>query len=52
MSEALEVVAGEIGSEATVQQVALAYVLQKTPYVFPIVGGRKTHHLLSNISVC
>jgi hypothetical protein len=26
-------------------QVALAYVLQKTPYVFPIVGARKVDHL-------
>lgn len=29
--------------------VALAYVMQKTPYVFPIVGGRKMEHLLANI---
>lgn len=29
--------------------VALAYVMQKTPFVFPIVGGRKVEHLLSNI---
>lgn len=30
--------------------VALAYVMQKTPYVFPIVGGRKVEHLLDNIA--
>ena len=30
-------------------QVAIAYLLQKTPYVFPIVGGRKVEHLLANI---
>lgn len=24
-------------------------MLQKTPYVFPIVGGRKVEHLLANI---
>jgi aldo/keto reductase family protein len=30
-------------------QVAIAYVMQKTPYVFPIVGGRKVEHLLANI---
>ena len=29
--------------------VALAYVMQKTPYVFPIVGARKVEHLLSNL---
>ena len=29
--------------------IALAYVLQKTPYVFPIVGARKIEHLESNI---
>ena len=26
-------------------QVALAYVFQKTPYVFPIVGARKVDHI-------
>jgi hypothetical protein len=29
--------------------VAIAYVLQKTPYVFPIIGGRKVEHMLANI---
>ena len=29
--------------------VAIAYLLQKTPYVFPIVGGRKVAHLHANI---
>ncbi|KAF2686217.1 Aldo/keto reductase [Lentithecium fluviatile CBS 122367] len=29
--------------------VALAYVMHKAPYVFPIVGGRKISHLTSNI---
>jgi hypothetical protein len=29
--------------------VALAYVMHKTPYVFPIVGGRKLEHLKGNI---
>jgi len=29
--------------------VAIAYVLQKTPYVFPIIGGRKVEHLLANV---
>ena len=30
-------------------QVAIAYLLQKTPYVFPIVGGRKVEQLMANI---
>ncbi|KAF4544683.1 putative glucose-methanol-choline oxidoreductase:gmc oxidoreductase protein [Lasiodiplodia theobromae] len=29
--------------------VALAYVMSKAPYVFPIVGGRKIEHLKANI---
>ena len=29
--------------------VAIAYVMQKTPYVFPIVGGRKVEHLQANL---
>ena len=29
--------------------VAIAYVMQKAPYVFPLVGGRKVEHLMSNI---
>jgi hypothetical protein len=29
--------------------VAIAYVMQKAPYVFPLVGGRKVEHLLDNI---
>ncbi|KAJ9109372.1 hypothetical protein QFC21_000702 [Naganishia friedmannii] len=33
----------------SVTTIALAYVLQKAPYVFPIVGGRKPEHLKSNI---
>jgi hypothetical protein len=29
--------------------VAIAYVMQKTPFVFPLVGGRKVEHLKDNI---
>jgi hypothetical protein len=29
--------------------VALAWALQKYPYVFPIVGGRKIEHLEDNV---
>lgn len=48
MSEALEKVAGEHGIES-VTAVALAYVMAKAPYVFPIVGGRKVEHLVDNL---
>ena len=29
--------------------VAIAWVMQKAPYVFPIIGGRKIEHLYANI---
>ena len=29
--------------------VAIAHLLHKTPYVFPLVGGRKVEHLKQNI---
>lgn len=29
--------------------VAIAYVMQKTPFVFPIIGGRKVEQLDDNI---
>ncbi|KAI0077418.1 Aldo/keto reductase [Panus rudis PR-1116 ss-1] len=45
---ALEKVAQEIGAKS-IQAVAIAYVMQKTPYVFPIIGGRKVEHLHANI---
>ncbi|KAF8895210.1 Aldo keto reductase [Infundibulicybe gibba] len=48
VSAALEKVAGEVGA-STITAVAIAYVMQKVPYVFPIIGGRKVEHLLSNI---
>lgn len=48
MSEALEKVASEHGVES-VTTIALAYVLSKAPYVFPVVGGRKIEHLQDNI---
>lgn len=44
VSAALEKVAGEHGIES-LTAVALAYVMQKTPNVFPIIGGRKVEHL-------
>lgn len=48
MSEALEKVASEHGIES-VTAVALAYVMNKAPNVFPLVGGRKVEHLHDNI---
>lgn len=32
-----------------ITSIALAYVMHKAPYVFPIVGGRKIEHLKGNI---
>jgi len=49
ISEALEKVAKEHGDDISLTAIALAYVLQKTPNVFPIVGGRKVEHLQDNI---
>lgn len=48
ISAALEKVAGEHGLES-LSTIALAYVMQKTPNVFPIIGGRKVEHLHDNI---
>ncbi|PPQ86653.1 hypothetical protein CVT25_006837 [Psilocybe cyanescens] len=46
--KALEKVAAEAGAKS-ITAVAIAYLMQKTTYVFPIVGGRKVEHLMSNI---
>jgi len=45
---ALEQVAKEVGVEC-ITAVAIAYVLHKTPYVFPLIGGRKVEYLKQNI---
>ncbi|KAI0716466.1 aryl-alcohol dehydrogenase [NADP+] [Earliella scabrosa] len=45
----LEEVAQDVGAKS-VQAVAIAYVLQKVPYVYPVVGGRKVEHLMDNIA--
>ena len=47
VSAALDKIAREKGTLVT--SVALAYVRYKSPYVFPIVGGRKVEHLKGNI---
>ncbi|EIN05972.1 Aldo/keto reductase [Punctularia strigosozonata HHB-11173 SS5] len=48
VSKALEKVAAEVGAKH-ITAVAIAYLMQKTPHVFPIVGGRKIEHLYQNI---
>ncbi|KAH9856361.1 aryl-alcohol dehydrogenase [Lenzites betulinus] len=48
VTKVLEEVAKEVGA-SNIQAVAIAYVMQKTPFVFPIVGGRKVEHLHANI---
>lgn len=48
ISAALEKVAKEVGTEH-ITAVAIAYVMQKTSYVFPIIGGRKVEQLTANI---
>ena len=45
----LEDIAKRKGEGTQITSVALAYVMQKAPYVFPIVGGRKVSHLQGNI---
>ena len=47
ISKVLEQIAKKKNTQIT--SVALAYVMQKAPYVFPIVGGRKIDHLKGNI---
>lgn len=47
VSRVLEKIATAKGTIIT--SVALAYVMQKTPYVFPIVGGRNVEQLRGNI---
>ncbi|KZT08151.1 Aldo/keto reductase [Laetiporus sulphureus 93-53] len=46
--QALEKVAAEVGAKS-ITAVAIAYVMQKTPYVFPIIGGRRIEQLTDNI---
>lgn len=52
VSKVLEKVAAEIGDGATLGAVAVAWVLAKAPYVFPIVGGRSPQQLEEIIKVC
>lgn len=45
----LEEIANRKGKSTLITSIALAYVMHKAPYVFPIVGGRKVDHLKGNI---
>ena len=49
MIEVLEEIAVETGVEGNVPAIATAYVMAKSPYVFPILGGRKVEYLHNNI---
>ncbi|KAK7452193.1 putative aryl-alcohol dehydrogenase aad14 [Stygiomarasmius scandens] len=46
--DGLELLAKETGAKS-IGAVAIAYVLQKAQYMFPIIGGRKVEHLMANI---
>jgi len=48
ITKILEKLALEKGS--TITGIALTYVMQKVPYVFPIVGIRKVEHLEDNVA--
>ncbi|OAX35876.1 Aldo/keto reductase [Rhizopogon vinicolor AM-OR11-026] len=48
MSAALEKVAKDVGAKH-ITAVAIAYLMQKVPYVFPLIGGRKVEHLEANL---
>ena len=50
VSKVLESVAESKGPDSKLTDIALAYVFHKTPYVFPIVGGRKLDHIKGNIA--
>ncbi|EXJ88488.1 hypothetical protein A1O1_05418 [Capronia coronata CBS 617.96] len=47
VSKVLESIA--VAKDTTITNVALAYILHKEPYVFPVVGGRKISHIEGNI---
>ena len=47
LTDKLEELANKKNTAIT--SIALAYVMHKAPYVFPIVGGRKIEHLKGNI---
>ncbi|KIJ33142.1 hypothetical protein M422DRAFT_183637 [Sphaerobolus stellatus SS14] len=48
MCGALKVVRKQVGAN-NITAVAIAYMMHKVPYAFPIIGGRKIEHLMANI---
>ncbi|KAJ2931099.1 hypothetical protein H1R20_g5993, partial [Candolleomyces eurysporus] len=46
--DALDKVRAEVGAKS-LTSVAIAYVLHKAPFVFPIIGGRKPEQIIANI---
>jgi aryl-alcohol dehydrogenase-like predicted oxidoreductase len=50
VSVVLEKIADARRPPVPMTSIALAYVMHKTPYVTPIVGGRKVEHLKANIA--
>lgn len=50
-SKAISVTLDKLAKEkgTLITSIALAYVMHKAPYVFPIIGGRKVDHLKGNI---
>ncbi|BCR94705.1 uncharacterized protein AKAW2_11751S [Aspergillus luchuensis] len=49
VSLVLDTIAKRHGEGVSVTSVAIAYVLQKTPYLFPIIGGRTVEQLEENV---
>jgi diketogulonate reductase-like aldo/keto reductase len=49
ISNALEQIAARKGASVSLHSVALAYVMHKCPYVFPIIGCRTLEQLNENI---
>ncbi|CAI7605280.1 unnamed protein product [Penicillium manginii] len=50
VAKALQDISARKDADTKITQVALAYVMQKAPYVFPIVGGRTVEHIKGNIA--
>ncbi|GKZ35212.1 hypothetical protein AbraIFM66950_005805 [Aspergillus brasiliensis] len=49
VSLVLDTIAKRHQEDISVTSVAIAYVLQKTPYLFPIIGGRTVEQLEANV---
>ncbi|RXW21708.1 hypothetical protein EST38_g4158 [Candolleomyces aberdarensis] len=46
--DALDKVRAEVGAKS-LTSVAIAYVMHKAPFVFPIIGGRKPEQIIANV---